>query len=390
MASIRKRGNSYLLVVSMGYDYTGNRIKPVQKTVRPPDGLTPKQTEKWLAEQAVLFKMEVKNERRPPDRNITLVAYIEIWLRDVAPKKLALSTLTREKQDIARILPHLGHYKLIDLRSEILRAFHDTMRKEKNKNNGQPLAEKTVEGLHSCLCGILSDAVEAGYLTHNPSWRTYKPKGPKKERPIADEALLGRIVDALEGESLKYETYFKLLILTGMRRGEACALKWGDINYTDKSIKIDKNAVQVASQPVLVKEPKTTAGNRVVYISAEMCSLLQEYRTECAWVCEQIGAAPLDDKDYLFRQPDGLPMNPNTFTHRFKRILRENGLPDNLTVHSLRHSNASLLISQNVDVRTMASLLGHAQASTTLDIYSHAFDKNKREAGEKIAGVLEI
>ncbi len=390
MASIRKRGNSYLLVVSMGYDYAGNRIKPVQKTLRPPEGLTPKAEEKWVAEQAVLFEREVKNERQPPDRNITLAAYIEIWLREVAPQKLAASTLVREKQDIARILPALGHYKLTELRPDILRAFHEKMRGEKNKNTGLPLAEKTVEGLHSCLCGILSDAVEAGYLTHNPSWCTYKPKGPKKERPIADEELLGRIVEALENESLKYETYFKLIILTGMRRGEAGGLKWSDINYNEKSIKIQRNIVKVSHTPVFEKGPKSAAGVRMVFISSEMCSLLQEYRAECAWQCGQIGGALLCDDDYLFRQPNGLPMNLNTFTHRFKAILRENGLPDGLCLHSLRHSNASLLISQNVDVRTVASLLGHAQASTTLDIYSHAFDKNKRAAGEKIAGVLEI
>ncbi len=68
-------------------------------------------------------------------------------------------------------------------------------------------------------------------------------------------------------------------------------------------------------------------------------------------------------------------MNPCTFTYRFKLILKANNLPLDLNVHSLRHTNASLLIAQGVDVRTVASLLGHAQASTTLDIYAHAFDK---------------
>ena len=77
-------------------------------------------------------------------------------------------------------------------------------------------------------------------------------------------------------------------------------------------------------------------------------------------------------------------MNPCTFTYRFKLILKANNLPLDLNVHSLRHTNASLLIAQGVDVRTVASLLGHAQASTTLDIYAHAFDKNKRKAQEKL------
>ena len=114
MASIRKRGeNSYLLVVSRGYDYQGNRLKPAQKTVHPPMGLTPKQKEKWLNEQAVLYEQEVKHTPgQPVDHSITLAKYIEIWLEQVAPRKLAASTLTRDKQDIRRILPALGHYKL--------------------------------------------------------------------------------------------------------------------------------------------------------------------------------------------------------------------------------------------------------------------------------------
>ena len=146
MASIRKRGeNSYLLVVSRGYDYQGNRLKPAQKTVHPPKGLTAKQTEKWLNEQAVLYEREVKRTPgEPVDRSITLAKYIDVWLEQVAPKKLAASTLVRDKQDIRRILPALGHYKLVELNKDILRAFYDAMRSEQNWKTGGLLAEKTV------------------------------------------------------------------------------------------------------------------------------------------------------------------------------------------------------------------------------------------------------
>ena len=146
MASIHKRGeNSYLLVVSRGYDYQGNRLKPAQKTVHPPKGLTAKQTEKWLNEQAVLYEREVKHTPgEPVDRSITLAKYIDIWLEQVAPKKLAASTLVRDKQDIRRILPALGHYKLVELNKDILRAFYDAMRSEQNWKTGGLLAEKTV------------------------------------------------------------------------------------------------------------------------------------------------------------------------------------------------------------------------------------------------------
>ena len=182
MASIRKRGGSYLLVVSMGYTPNGRRRNPQQKTVRPPAGLTPKQTEKWLQEQAMLFEMSCKKMNPDIDRSITLEKYTEIWLQTIAPDKLAKSTLVREKQDIERFKPYLGSYKLVDLRPEHFRSLYAKLRKQKNKATGKPLSEATVEGVHSCLCGILSDAMEGGYLNHNPAWRTYKYAGQKKEK----------------------------------------------------------------------------------------------------------------------------------------------------------------------------------------------------------------
>ena len=95
--------------------------------------------------------------------------------------------------------------------------------------------------------------------------------------------------------------------------------------------------------------------------------------------------------DYVFRRNGyRLPMTPSTFTWRFKLILKKHGLPEQLNVHSLRHSNASLLIANGADVATVAGLLGHSQPSTTLDIYTHAFDKNKKAASEVLQKGLEI
>ena len=141
MASIRKRGSSYLLVVSMGYDYEGNRIRPKQKTVHPPEGLTPKQREKWLKEQAVLFERECRSlPQREADRSITLAKYTELWLQEIAPGKLAKSTLARDRQDIDRFLPVLGHYKLTELRPEHFRNFYADLRKVISLETGRPLS----------------------------------------------------------------------------------------------------------------------------------------------------------------------------------------------------------------------------------------------------------
>ena len=99
----------------------------------------------------------------------------------------------------------------------------------------------------------------------------------------------------------------------------------------------------------------------------------------------------LTEDDYIFRRKGvDLPMTPSTFTWKFKKILKANGLPENLNVHSLRHTNASLLIAGGTDVTTVAGLLGHSQPSTTLDIYSHSFDKNKKAASRKMQAGLDI
>ena len=391
MASIRKRGKSYLLVVSMGYDLAGRRRKPRQKTVRPPVGLTPKQREKWLDEQATLFEMECRE--LPPEvmKDMTLAEYTDLWLRDVAPGKLAASTLVREKQDINRFMPYLGQYKLKELRPEHFRKLYADLRKTKNLNNGKPLSEATVEGVHACLCGILSDAMEGGFLDHNPAWRTYRYSGTRKEIRIADAETTQKIIAALEQESLKYETYFKLIIATGMRRGECCGLKWGNINYAERSIHVCRNVVKVSHEDIVVKPPKTKAGNRYVYFTAEMESLLREHYKNCAYETETYDHRALTDADFVFRRRESeLPMTPTTFTWRFKQILKKNGLPENLNVHSLRHTTASLLIANGTDVATVAGLLGHAQVSTTLDIYMHSFDKNKKAASKALQKGLAI
>ena len=122
-----------------------------------------------------------------------------------------------------------------------------------------------------------------------------------------------------------------------------------------------------------------------------MESLLKEFQRECAWETDTYDGRELETSDYIFRRHgERLPMTPSTFTWRFKLILKKHGLPSALNVHSLRHTNASLLIAGGADVATVAGLLGHSQPSTTLDIYTHAFDKNKKAASQVLQEGLEI
>ena len=123
-----------------------------------------------------------------------------------------------------------------------------------------------------------------------------------------------------------------------MRRGECCGLKWKDVDFTEKSIHICRNVVKVTGEDIIVKEPKTAAGDRYVYFSLEMASLLKEYRSFCQGELELHEGRELTLEDYIFRRHgENLPMTPSTFTWRFKLILKKHNLPLDLNVHSLRH-----------------------------------------------------
>ena len=176
-----------------------------------------------------------------------------------------------------------------------------------------------------------------------------------------------------------------------MRRGECCGLKWKDVDFGEKSIHICRNVVKVTGEDIIVKEPKTAAGDRYVYFSLEMASLLKEYRSFCERELELHEGRELTSEDYIFRRHGAdLPMTPSTFTWRFKLILKKHNLPLDLNVHSLRHTAASLMISGGADVATVSGLLGHSQVSTTLDIYTHAFDEKKREVSAQMQGRVGV
>ena len=154
---------------------------------------------------------------------------------------------------------------------------------------------------------------------------------------------------------------------------------------------ICRNVVKVTGEDIIVKEPKTAAGDRYVYFSLEMASLLKEYRSFCQGELELHEGRELTTEDYVFRRHgENLPMTPSTFTWRFKLILKKHGLPLDLNVHSLRHTAASLMISGGADVATVSGILGHAQVSTTLDIYTHAFDEKKREVSAQMQGRVGV
>lgn len=390
--SIEKRGkNSYRLVVFKGYDLDGKAIRH-QKTVHCKNK-SEAQTE--LAK----FLTQVESGLVVDGSVPTFAQFVEIWTRDYALKELAPSTYYRYKRMLeTRIIPYFGHYKLDKIKPTDIMRFYDLLEQytqlvRKKNNNGKktrkPLSQKTILEHHRLLSAMLHKAVYWQLIVSNPAERVQPPKTKKPIRPHYDEDQTRILVDNLEkltGNNIKYRVAILLDIFTGARLGELVGLEWSDIDLKNGIININKSSQYLSQKGVFTKSPKTESSIRDVAIPDFIVSLLEEYKL---WYEEQksICGDFWYESDRLFVQDNGKPIHPSTISKWFEKFVKQIGLPV-INFHGLRHTNATLLIAQQVDVATVSARLGHAQITTTYNFYVHPLKSHDKMAGNVLENLL--
>ena len=390
--SIEKRGkNSYRLVVFKGYDLDGKAIRH-QKTIHCKNK-SEAQTE--LAK----FLTQVESGLVIDGSVPTFAQFVEIWTRDYALKELAPSTYYRYKRMLeTRIIPYFGHYKLDKIKPTDIMRFYDLLEQDaqlvrKKNNNGKktrkPLSQKTILEHHRLLSAMLHKAVYWQLIISNPAERVQPPKASKPTRPHYDEEQTKILVDNLQkltGNNIKYRVAILLDIFTGARLGELVGLEWSDIDLKNGIININKSSQYLSQKGVFTKSPKTESSIRDVAIPDFIVSLLEEYKL---WYEEQksICGDFWYESDRLFVQDNGKPIHPSTISKWFEKFVKQIGLPV-INFHGLRHTNATLLIAQQVDVATVSARLGHAQITTTYNFYVHPLKSHDKMAGNVLENLL--
>lgn len=396
MATARKKGRGYEIRVSCGIDINGKKLGK-SKTWIPDEGMTQKQIEKELARQKVLFEEEVKNGICP-DNKIRFVDFSKRWMDEYAKVNLTIKTYARYEIYLKRINQGIGHLKLKDITPLQLNAFYRSLeadgvnqRKRYDEkgdliNNGK-LAPKTILDHHRVISKILSTAVKWGLLEKNVAMRADPPKVPHREISYLNEKEVRQMLTLLEKEPIQYQTMITLLVYTGIRRGELCGLEWKDIDFENQVMHVVRSAQYIGNKTMITKEPKTKSGIRHFSLSIHACILLKKYRR---WQLEQKFNAGdrWEESDRLFTSWNGKPIHPDTVTDWFSKFIKRSGLPY-VTLHSLRHTNATLMIAEGTDVCTVSRRLGHANTATTLNIYAHALKSKDREAANTLDNVLE-
>lgn len=452
MATVEKRGDSYRITVSCGYDINGKQIRKT-KTYTPAHGMTQKQIDKQLEREKVKFEEQCQNGQIL-DGSIRFAEFVDKWLKEYAELQLRPKTIAVYKTFFPRINAAIGNIKLDKLRPHHLTAFYENLcepgiredtkykcnidlkalltetnftRIELSRNAGisintvdsaingknissssaqkiaaaldknkksifspvddnKALSTKTVLHYHRLISSILSVAVQWQIIFSNPCERVKPPRLEKQEPRYLDEQGAGKLLELIESEDMRYKTAVKLLLYTGFRRGELMGLEWKDIDWNNHVITVRRSSMYLPERGIFEDETKNTTSCRSIKVPAVAFDMLREYQVYQTEQRLQMGDQ-WHNTDRLFTKWDGTPMHPDSLTSWFHDFIIRSGLPD-ISIHSLRHTNATLQIAGNVPISTVANRLGHANSATTGRIYIHAIQSADQAAADTLENLL--
>lgn len=253
-------------------------------------------------------------------------------------------------------------------------------------NGDARLSGTSIQHYHRLISSILSTAVEWQVIPYNPAERVRAPRAEKKEATFLDDQQARKLIELLEGEPLQFKVLVIMLIYTGLRRGEICALKWSDIDFKKSLLHVRKSAQYLPKIGVFEKDPKSGAAVRVIKLPKLAKTILLEHKNAQNAEAEACGDQ-WHKSDLILTRSNGMIMLPDEISRSFRVFIERKKLP-HVHLHSLRHTNATLMISAGTDIRTVSKRLGHAQTSTTMNIYSHAIRSADEAAAEALDDLL--
>ena len=384
MATIRKRGDSYQIRVSCGYDTNGKQVIRT-KTWKPAENMTKKQIEKELNKQAVVFEDACMNGL--VTSTVKFSDFIEQWKEGYAKKNYKLMTLDTMKHIMKRVNEELGHMRLSKINRRHIQSFINSL--SDGNAHYKPLGAKTVRNYINYTSSIFEYAIRLDLISNNPCSKTDLPALKKVERDVYTLQEAQEFIDALRQKApIVFQTYFILSIYGGLRRGELCGLTWDDIDFENEIITIDKALYHITKQGNKLDTPKSASSNRSLKLPSEIFGFFRKLKIFYDNEEQRLGSY-WNDNDFVFKDEDGnslSPLKPNRWLHKFceKENLKY------VTPHSFRHFCASLMIDSGANVKTVQACLGHSDASTTLNIYAHSFAKAQAKASEAVASHFKL
>jgi len=346
---------------------------PMHKSVF---GKTQKGTLKQLHQMIDLYRdVDLTEECR-----MTLGEWLDRWLDEYMLFTVRESTITAYRNLIDnQIKRFIGSKPLASLTTAELQKFYNRIKKEGRVKphpiHGLELADSMVRKVHMLLHEALDTAVRERLIVKNPTQGTTIPKNNYAEKQILDDEQLDKFMEAIKQEPYWFD-FFYVEVMTGLRRGEICGLKWSDVDFNSGTIKIMRS-VSVTKGGISIGDTKTDAGVRKIVMPPSVTSLLFEKRKDAVseWIFPN------------YMNPSA-PLHPASAYRKLRTILKNIELPL-IRFHDLRHTFATHAMHGGVDAKTLAGILGHTNASFTLDTYTHVTTDMQKNASAIVGNMMQ-
>lgn len=315
------------------------------------------------------------------DCRMTLGEWLDKWLDEYMIFTIRESTLDSYRAMVKnQVKPFIGGKQIASLTTADMQKFYNKIKKEgrvrEHPIHGKTLADSMVRGVHMMLHEALDVAVRERLLVKNPTNGTTVPKCNYPEKQILGDSQLETFLEAIKGHEYWCD-FFYVEVMTGLRRGEICGLKWQDISFEENKLQVKRSVSVKKGGSVSIGETKTETGVRSILMPPSVADVLQNRKQTAIteWVFPN------------FMHPEQ-PISPATAYRKLKIILKHAGLPL-IRFHDLRHTFATHATHGGVDPKTLAGILGHTNASFTLDTYTHVTSDMQKAASNIVGNIMQ-
>ncbi len=317
---------------------------------------------------------------------VTVREYLKKWIVDYCKQNLSYKTYESYKGIINNyILPSMGGIKLGNLKPNIIQEYYTEMTNDKS-SGGKGLSGTSVLYHHRVIREALSHAVKLGYIPYNPADRAKPPRKNKTEMKTLSIEQSQYVLDNYQDHRIYLAVL--LAIKTGMRQGEICGLRWQNIDLRNATISVT-HALQRQGQGLVLKEPKTKKSRRSIPIPNDIVEELKQKQRMYKQNKLAFGNG-YDSRGFVCAWEDGRPLEPDWISKQWRKIVNneqekarkkevEPNIPEGIRFHDLRHTHATILLSQGVSLKVVQERLGHESITTTGDIYSHVTPAMQQE-----------
>ena len=408
MANIRenkKNGKtvSYRFTVCLERDARGKQVRKYT-TWMPPEGLTPVKAKRAAEHAAEEWEREARAEYQkeqnaieqglvyqlPPEkRKDDFVSFIEnTWLPlQIRGGDNKPSTIAYYEYVSQNIKEYFAGTILQNISPACIQKYLIYLRNDFKSKAGKPLSAETLHHHYRVLNMMFAYAERLELISKNPMSKVDAPRRERKPVEAMNKEQAAKFFQLLDACPLDFRCMLHLMMTTGVRRGECIGLKWSDLDEKAGTITICRNVTYTPESGTIVSTPKTSNSMRTIPIMPSTLQLLQTLKKQTSSKHPDThlrGAFIFPSENSLYE-----PRNPDSVTRRVKRFMKNNDFPD-LSPHDLRHSCATLLLSQGADIKSVQEILGHADASTTLNFYVKSDLQQMKSATEKYAAAFNL